>query len=252
MLCNAQKKIDRCTYSSKHQCENCSGGSCGIAAHIKYHREGKCIMDVNISSSEDVSVANKVDTDIERMFRMRADKLLNGTILEVLEKKYRISEIEFYYYEKDIHEDEYAHRDDLQLENGKFYPHRINGKGFKAGTYKCMDITYGDRVRGIYFGVLIRSIRDLATGEFFTGPCVSVNEILRNFEATEWKELDGDVISFVNEHFLLKDMAFPPSSIFTGPRVGLSDKYPDFKDREYRYAIDVREIKKQKIFKQLV
>jgi hypothetical protein len=276
MSCNSQTKTGRCVYAPKNKCGNCSGGSCGIASHIAFHREGRCKETIGISipverniptgtnnfqqitaSAETNNLIAETTSDIERMFRMRAEKLLNETILEIniapnIAKRYRISEIEFYYHEKEIHEDEYAHRDELQLEYGYFYPHRINGKGFKGGTFKCMDITYGSRERNVHFGILIRSVRNIETGEFFTGPCICVNEFLKNFGATEWKELGDDVIKFVNTQFSLKEVSIQPLTIFTGPRVGLSDKYPDFKDKEYRYAIDVRDIKKQKIFKQLV
>lgn len=128
-----------------------------------------------------------------------------------------------------------------------------------------MDITYGDSEKKVYFGILIRSIRDMVTGEFFTGPCVSVNELLRNFVGPdpadivkEWKGLEAfteeseTVISFVNRKFALIDATVPPLSIFVGPRVGLSEKYPDYQQREYRYAVDIKDIKKQKIFRQLV
>lgn len=73
------------------------------------------------------------------MFRMRAEKILNGSLLKVGDgsKLYRICEIEFYYFaHSEDHQDSYTHCDDLQLEYGKFYPHRINGKGFKGGTFR--------------------------------------------------------------------------------------------------------------------
>ena len=91
---------------------------------------------------------------MEKTFAEYAEKLLNNTILKVKDDSYRICEIEMYYC-NDEHPDAYTHCDPLQLENGKFYAHRFKNKTFKSGTYKCMDIAYGDADTKTYFGILI-------------------------------------------------------------------------------------------------
>lgn len=184
---------------------------------------------------------------MEDLFIKYAQEFLNNTILIAKDKKYRICEVEMYYHSKE-HPDEYTHKDPLQLEFDQFYPHRFRGKGYKAGTYKCMDIVRGDKEKDIYFGILIRSIQNIETKEFFTGPCVSVNELLKNYNCTEFKD-------FFSKHsideFQFKEMKHPIEDIYVGPRVGLGDKYPDYKMRNYRYAIMIKQIKKQKKFSKL-
>lgn len=138
----------------------------------------------------------------------------------------------------------------MQLLSGKFYPHRINGKGFKAGTYKCMDLVYGNKEKNIYYGILIRTIQDMATLKFFTGPCVSVREILSNYDVTEFKDFVANH-NIDDEFKLVPTNSLSPERIFVGPRVGLSDKFPDYRMKPYRFAIHLNQIKKQKVFQAL-
>lgn len=129
---------------------------------------------------------------MQNQFNTYAERLLNRTILKVANKRYRICEIEMYLHNND-HPDKYTHRDPMQLEFNKFYPHKYKTGTYKAGTYKCMDIAYGDRATQTYFGILIRSIRDLDNNKFYCGPCLCVREILSNFNCSEWNE-------FFNNH----------------------------------------------------
>jgi hypothetical protein len=185
---------------------------------------------------------------MEKLFNDYAEKLLNETLLCVKGKKYRICEIEMYYHGKD-HLDEYTHKDTMQMEFGKFYPHRFKNGTFKSGTYKCMDIAYGDKKNKIYFGILFRSIQNIETKEFFCGPCVSVNELLKLYDCNEFKDFVGTYD--IDKEFVLEKAKLPKEDIYIGPRVGLGDKYPDFKMKNYRYAITIKNIKKQKIFEKL-
>ena len=185
---------------------------------------------------------------MEKIFLEYAEKLLNNTLLCVKDNKYRICEIEMYHHGKD-HLDEYTHKDVLQMEFDKFYLHRFRNGTFKSGTYKCMDITYGDVKTKTYFGILIRSIQNIDTNEFFCGPCISVNELLKLYNCKEFGEFvkNWDI----NEEFKLHEAVLPKEDIYVGPRVGLGDKYPEFKLKNYRYAILIKNIKKQKIFEKL-
>ena len=180
-------------------------------------------------------------------FDKYAKKLLNRTILRVKDKQYRICEIEMYYCGED-HMDEYTHCDKMQLENGKFYAHRFKNGTYKSGTYKCMDIAYGNKVKNIYFGILIRSIEDIDSGEFYCGPCVSVNELLKQYNVKEFKDFFEDY-EIDDEFELVESDNLDEEDIYIGPRVGLGDKYLEFKEKEYRYAIKTKKIKKQKIFR---
>jgi hypothetical protein len=184
---------------------------------------------------------------ITEQFNHYAEKILNNSILKIQDKEYRICEIEMYYHGRD-HEDNYTHCDELQLKFNQFYPHRFKNGSYKVGTYKCMDITYGDEVNHIYFGILIRSMKNIETNEFFTGPCICVREILNNFNCSEFTHFFDNYI--INE-FKLIDTKLEHHNIFIGPRVGLSNKYPEFKDKKYRYATHIKYIKKQKKFEPL-
>ncbi len=186
-------------------------------------------------------------TSTEKLFEEYAEKLLNQTILKVKDKKYRICEIEMYY-RNDNHKDDYTHCDPMQLEFNKFYPHRFKNGTYKSGTYKCMDIAYGNKETNTYFGILIRSIKNIDTNEFFTGPCISVNQILSLYGCSEFSDfLKKNSV----DEFKLEKCDLPYENIFIGPRVGLGDKYPEFKDKKYRYATHIKSIKKQKIFEPL-
>jgi hypothetical protein len=73
---------------------------------------------------------------------------MNGYKLIVKGNEYRICEIEFYFdvREEGHHNDKFTHGDPVQATNGKWYLHRMNANNptsFKAGTYKCMDLTFG-------------------------------------------------------------------------------------------------------------
>jgi hypothetical protein len=150
------------------------------------------------------------------------------------------------YLHNHIHPDKYTHCDVLQLTYNKFYPHRFNNKTYKNGTYKCLDYTFGDFESKSYFGVLIRSIENIDTKDFFTGPCVSVNELLSNYGETEFKPFMEKYD--IDQEFKLEDYDFDSEEIYIGPRVGLGDKYPDYKNKNYRFAIKTKQIKKQKKF----
>lgn len=185
--------------------------------------------------------------NVEILFQKHAERLLNNVVLKVKDVAYRICEIEMYYCGKD-HEDKYTHCDSLQLENETFYPHRFKTGTYKSGTYKCMDIAYGNKETMTYFGILIRSLKRLDDNIFFTGPCICVNELLRHFDCTEFKDFFKN---YTTDEFKLEEQKLDYEDIFVGPRVGLGDKYPEFKDKKYRFATHIKQIKKQKIFEKL-
>jgi hypothetical protein len=110
-------------------------------------------------------------------------------------KSYRIVELE-YYYSSPEHPDPYVHLDPHQSHWMCWYFHRQNGKAYKGGTYKGLDISIGDigspigsessssrtkktsAVPGGAGGLLIRSLLNIETGEVIQGPCRVVNELL--------------------------------------------------------------------------
>jgi len=103
-----------------------------------------------------------------QQFDELADILLNKTYLVANQKKFRLSEIEFYYCGEG-HLDTYTHCSDEQQMTGKFYFHKYKTGTYKSGTYKGLDITLSPDNK-TYFGVLIRSIQDQETGHVTEGP----------------------------------------------------------------------------------
>lgn len=179
-----------------------------------------------------------------------ADILLNKTLLKVNHKIFRICEIEFYYFSK-AHPDAYTHCSDEQKMKCKFYFHKYKTGAYKSGTYKGMDITMSpDDVA--YCGILIRSILDVDTDEFIEGPCCTVNTILRQYkfdnvsDFVAGKKLPLDIYDEEHKLFIVDTNNLKHERIYKGPRIGLSNKYPEYQNAKYRYAIMINRIKKKR------
>ena len=105
-------------------------------------------------------------------FRAIAERLFGEAVLVAGDKKYYIAELELY-----LDPDPYIHADTCQIDTaGKWYFHRQNGKGYKNGTFKGIDLTCGPA--GVGGGILLRAVVDVETGAFTEGPCKVVDLIL--------------------------------------------------------------------------
>lgn len=176
-------------------------------------------------------------------------------------KEFRICEIEFYVNNHE-HNDKYTHGDPQQKTFGRWYFHRYPSGAYKSGTYKGLDLTLGysqsqnnieshECNNDTYFGILIRSIYDPDTDEMFDGPCKSVNKILELNNVSDVKEYMQNRKAPLNarstKNFHLKRKAkLSNETIYKGPRIGLSDKYPEWKNIHYRFLIKKDYIKKGK------
>jgi 3-methyladenine DNA glycosylase Mpg len=177
-----------------------------------------------------------------------AESLLNKYVLVVGEKEYRICEVEFYV-KNESHNDKYTHGDKNQKMFGKWYFHRYPNGAYKSGTYKGLDLTLGDKTT--CFGILIRSIYDQETDTMIDGPCKSVNKILELNNCSDVNEYMAnrkDPLSVRSKkNFHLKRKAqLDVEQVYKGPRIGLSDKYPEWQNVHYRFLIKKRLIKKGK------
>jgi 3-methyladenine DNA glycosylase Mpg len=170
-------------------------------------------------------------------FKKLANLLLNRTVFKVNKHKFRPAEIEFYLYSED-HPDSYVHCHEDQLKYGFWYFHKT-GKSYKGGTFKGLDLCLGEE--DTYFGILIRSIYDIQEEKLIEGPCNCVNRILAVAEVESIKD-------FVDQGYQIKirDEEHDEETIYRGPRIGLSDKYPKYQYKKYRYAIMKELIKNQK------
>ncbi|ANB50284.1 hypothetical protein [Powai lake megavirus] len=185
----------------------------------------------------------------ESEFNNLADYFLNKCYLVINGTKWRLIEIEFYLYNKN-HSDPYVHCDNDQLLNNTFYFHRFKNGTYKSGTFKGMDITLGCSKIGAYFGILIRSIQRVSTGEVIEGPCNTVNKILSKFGFTKITELTGNknlnIFDKKQKLYLKPTNSLIKQTIYYGPRIGLSDKYLEWRDKYYRYVVHKNMIKKKK------
>ena len=186
-------------------------------------------------------------------FGATADLILNKCLLCVKNKEFRICEIEFYLRNKE-HDDSYVHCSDDQLTKGKWYFHKYKTGSFKGGTYKGMDITFGNE-KDSFCGVLVRSIYDQDSDVFTEGPCRTVNTILNLYDCRDVNEFCKLFSIFPpeiqknknNDKLYLKFVDdLEPLDLFVGRRIGLSDKYPTFKEQPYRFVVMKDKIKKEK------
>jgi hypothetical protein len=181
-------------------------------------------------------------------FNEIADLMMNKSILKINGSSYRICEIEFYLNDKQ-HPDTYTHSNPDQSEYGFWYHHKFGNGAVKSGTFKGLDLTLGSAKKNKYCGILIRSIYDVLNDTFIEGPCLCVNKILElygtqkigDFAMTKKSVLKNDYQLIIKDDSTLKQ-----EKISAGPRIGLGDKNPLYKDRPYRYVIYKNKIKKQK------
>jgi len=130
--------------------------------------------------------------DYEDIFYDTAKRLLSETILTINDQPHVLAEIEFYYKGKN-HNDVFTHGDPLQATFGHWYFHKT-GSGYKGGTYKGLDITFGGQ-GGAYGGILIRSIATCSEPrKVIEGPCKVVDHILSTCD-------ESSIASFVESCF---------------------------------------------------
>ncbi|MBY0460250.1 MAG: hypothetical protein K2V38_23285 [Gemmataceae bacterium] len=184
-------------------------------------------------------------------FTELADRLMNRCDFVVAGDRYRFAELETYY-SGGPHNDLFAHRDPVQLEDGRWYFHRTRGE-YRGGSFKGLDLAFGDGTA--YFGILIRTIVAL-NGPMLDGPCVMVDHLLAKTKAASVAVLDGVInqrkVWDVSSPIHIVEAADPrTAAVYACSRVGLSLKKakgkpdaPKFVGRPYRYLTEPQEISK--------
>jgi hypothetical protein len=201
---------------------------------------------------ENMEVMNYANIDQDLLDRV-AKSILNKYQIVTQDKtgeikQYRICEIEFYV-KNESHNDEYVDQDDLQMTYGKWYFHRTKIGNYKGGTYKGVNLTLGDVDSNTCFGVLIRSIYSTEDNEFIEGPCKAVNKLLelnlcKNVKDYMKDKSDPPNARSIKNFYIKRCKGLEKHDVHSGPRIGLSKKYPDFKDKSYRYVIMNDRLKK--------
>ena len=165
---------------------------------------------------------------LELKFSTLTFYLMNFISLSVAGKRYRMTELEVYYYSpKENHCDPYAHKKPEQLSCGKWYSH---GAG--------LDITFGNEDNNIYGGILIRGIRemDIDTPKYTSGPLRALKEIFFNIKNIFVGD-KGLCLQKLNREEILNE---PPIQT---TRIGLKEKKEDtgnfFYNANYRYIVEL-------------
>lgn len=104
---------------------------------------------------------------IQEQFKKVAEFILNNLLITVDDREYQVTEVEFYYHRKGIHEDPFIHKHDNQKKMGLWYFHDVG-----------QDITFGDGES--YGGILIRGIKDTHSDEFADGPVKVFNKLFND------------------------------------------------------------------------
>lgn len=186
----------------------------------------------------------------EQKINTLAQHVLKNIKLIIDNVEYSLNEIEFYCYNTN-HKDSYTHKDKDQLTNQEWYFHKYKNGTFKNGTYKGLDITFGDIKSKSYGGILIRTIEKLSNHSTIIGPCNVVNHIINETGYNTIDELvesleNNNVFNTKNKFHLKISNNYDNRQIFDGPRVGLSLKYPEYLIKNYRFLKNPNDIPKYK------
>ena len=197
----------------------------------------------------------KIAIEIERL----GNGLLNDFNLKFGKNECKITELEFYIFNRDFHDDCFTHSDKKQLEYGKLYFHRY-GSGLRKGNYKGMDIVFGNENENTFVGVLIRGISDLQNEFSINGPCKIVNYITNELKI----DYNYEIISEIETESIFESSSMikliksnrDKEKYLRVPRVGLNKKkknctetfqWKDYLFRRYRFLSDFRKTKEKYI-----
>ena len=172
-------------------------------------------------------LADKGENSFEEWFYKIAETLMNHLCLEIGKTRYRITECEIYYHDKELHPDRYIHFGGEQLTLGNLYLNKAGG----------LDLTFGNLEKNIHGGILIRGINKIGTDVYINQITKITEEIFRSL---------GNIINgengirlrelFANE-IILEERFRKPLKL---ERVRLSEKIDDinFLGKEYRYLVE--------------
>ncbi|KAL6054024.1 Methylpurine-DNA glycosylase (MPG) [Balamuthia mandrillaris] len=152
-------------------------------------------------AKEDKGDSEEVRAAYAELFTAIASRLLNETAMYINDKPHRFVEVEFYLKGPFNHIDIFTHCDERQQTCGKWYFHRT-GSGYKGGSYKGMDLTFGGQKPAsskpaVYGGILIRAIQPLdpvtnkPTGDLIEGPCLVVDHVLELCDSPSIQDFVG-------------------------------------------------------------
>jgi len=181
--------------------------------------------------------------DMQFIFYETANKLINNSVLQIGDIEIELKELEFYFYDKDKHPDEYTHRDERQTRMGELYVHKINNKYSTNRKRGGIDITFGNKK--YYGGILIRGIK--IDGKFVAGPANVrqaiakklnlIEDIESNFNHEKLQELldefyQNQKIKIESVQEIVKEKQ---NCLYIYSREGLNNEFSKFTYALYRF-----------------
>ena len=150
---------------------------------------------------------------IEESFDKIAKQLLLGHILKINDQELEITEIEFYFFMKGKHEDNYTH------------PHKRNAGEWRYHN-QGIDITLqgNDKQDG---GILIRGIK--MDQKYINGPLKTVQKIMECMGSVQNSATIQLITNPITNKKILKTFRHLPNKI----------QHQEFHDKKYRYLIDL-------------
>lgn len=170
-----------------------------------------------------------VSEDVPYFLETIADLLQNKLVLHSGKQTYRITELEFYYWQRS-HADMYVHKEPEQREMGQWFFNNAD----------CLDLTFGSTTLNYYGGVLLRGLQRLPVPEAETSYVFGPRNVLRELIANV-----GGAFGGMPRGLFLEDAptnAFHPQLPWRIRRFGLrqkpDDDHADFLNRRYRFLVD--------------
>jgi len=182
----------------------------------------------------DLTINDTSIKTIEKDFYRIANEILNEHILLVNSKKYRISNIEFYYYNNTNHQDENSHAlkykraKNRQLLNAVWYLHKISiNPKYK---HKGLDFTFGNGTS--FGGILIKEVICIESNKKFS-QSKFIDELIDILKPSSKEDFLAMVET--NEKIKFKNIDIESKDIETSPRKGLVNE--TFKNSHYAYKL---------------
>lgn len=187
----------------------------------------------------DLATRSYEKDDLTKVFDQLSVTLLRQTVIVTPKHEFNLREIEFYLYDEVLHPDSYAHKNKRQSEFGEWYFHRFTDiEPFLKSNRNGVDITFGNKEKGIYGGVLIRKIENVETKELVVGINKVARELIENIGRKNVNEIalgKGQFI-FDKEKILHLKVGNPNFSkaIYKTQRYGLTFKNEEKANRYYK------------------
>ena len=187
----------------------------------------------------DLATQKYDEGSLERRFDQIAIPLLRQCKIVTLNGTFNIREFEIYFYDKEKHPDLYANSDQRRLTFGEWnFLNFIDIQSFLKSNENGIEITFGNEEKGIYGGILIKTIENVSTGKLIVEYNNVVKELIENIgkENIRHYALGKGQFAFDKQHpfHLVVSNANFSKSIFKTQRVGLKFKNEEKANQFYK------------------